>query len=320
MYNAQERRLERHFLSLAGTLRNCAGGPTPWGTWISCEETVQRADHTFCVDHGYVFEVPADTESGLQDPKPLLDMGRFRHEAIAVDPRSGVVFETEDMDDGLIYRYLPNRPGALHKGGRLQALAIRGRSSCDTRNWSEQTMRPGESCAVDWMELDQLQAPDDDLRYRGFDRGAARFARGEGMWYGRKSVYFACTSGGKSRLGQIWKYTPSPHEGQPDEREQPGQLELFIESHSTDLIENADNLTVAPWGDLFVCEDGATSQHLVGVTPAGQCYRFARNVLNESELAGVTCAPDGSTLFVNIQHSGLTLAIWGPWSRRRGNV
>ena len=102
-------------------------------------------------------------------------------------------------------------------------------------------------------------------------------------------------------------------EGRAEERDLPGTLELFIEPNDRALVDNADNLTVAPWGDLMVCEDGGDTQYIVGVTPEGRLYKFARNALNSSELAGVTFAPDGQTLFVNIQHAGLTLAITGRW-------
>jgi secreted PhoX family phosphatase len=91
----------------------------------------------------------------------------------------------------------------------------------------------------------------------------------------------------------------------------------FIEPNDGNLVENADNLTVAPWGDLIVCEDGPGDNGLVGVTPQGELYKLARNVLNHSELAGAVFSPDGTTLFVNIQRPGLTLAITGPWLKLR---
>jgi secreted PhoX family phosphatase len=166
---------------------------------------------------------------------------------------------------------------------------------------------------VTWIDLDDVESPEDDLRFRGFASGAARFARGEGMWYGRGAIYFACTNGGSEKKGQIWKYTPSPDEGKPEESREPGRLELFVEPNDGTLVENADNLTMAPWGDLIVCEDGSEQQFLVGVTPEGEIYKFARNAMNTSELAGATYSPDGSTLFVNIQSPGITLAITGPW-------
>ena len=138
------------------------------------------------------------------------------------------------------------------------------------------------------------------------------------MWYGRGAVYFVCTSGGRAKKGQIWRYLPSPHEGTPEEARDPGTLELFVEPNDGGLIDNADNLTVAPWGDLILCEDGGGEQFVVGVTPRGGIYKFGRNAQSDSEFAGATFSPDGSTLFVNIQSPGLTLAITGPWKRSRG--
>lgn len=313
VYDTQARHVVRQHLSLAGTLRNCAGGSTPWNTWITCEETVQRADARCAHDHGYPFEVPASAEPGLAAPIPLKAMGRFNHEAVAVDPASGIVYQTEDAHDGLLFRYLPDQPGRLAEGGRLQALAVVDQPSLDTRNWDAQTVTPGTVLAARWIDLDDVQAPDNDLRLRGFANGAARFARGEGMWYGNDAVYFACTNGGSAQKGQIWRYVPGSSEDTPQESDEPGTLELFIEPNDGSLIDNADNLTVAPWGDLILCEDGSGEQYLVGVTPAGDLYKFARNAISDSEFAGVTFAPDGSTLFVNIQGDGLTMAITGPW-------
>ncbi|MFW6089764.1 MAG: alkaline phosphatase PhoX, partial [Gemmatimonadota bacterium] len=305
-------------LSLAGTLRNCAGGPTPWNSWITCEESVVGPTDTFARAHGWAFEVPASAVPGLTAPRPIEGMGRFYREAVAVDPASGVVYQTEDRDDGLLYRFVPEVPGDLHAGGRQQALVARERAGLDTRNWGSSRVDVGTRTAVDWIDLEDIDSPVDDLRRRGFGRGAARFARGEGMWYGNEAVYFACTNGGSARLGQIWKYTPSPAEGTPGEVDEPGTLELFLESDSVSVLENADNLTVASWGDLFVCEDGRGEQFLIGVTPEGETYRFGRNAASGSELAGATFSPDGSTLFLNIQDDGLTLAITGPWERRSG--
>lgn len=316
VYDTRAQEVVNEYLSLAGTLRNCAGGPTPWNTWVTCEETVERAG-SFCArDHGYCFEVPASLSPRIAAPVPLVDMGRFNHEAVAVDPVSGIVFETEDRNDGLIYRYIPNRRGHLREGGRLQALVVRDMPRADLRNWEESPVAvPGQRLPVEWIDLDEVEAPEDDLRLRGFDAGAARFARGEGMWYGNGTVYFACTNGGHAQVGQIWSYAPSPYEGTAREAEEPGVLELFVEPNDRTLVEHADNLTVAPWGDLVVCEDGPQEQYLVGVTPEGALYQLGRNALNHSELAGATFSPDGSTLFVNIQVPGLTLAITGPWTR-----
>ena len=109
----------------------------------------------------------------------------------------------------------------------------------DTRNWDERLVMPGTPMAVDWVDLDDVEAPEDDLRYRAVELGAAVFARGEGMWYGNGAVYFACTNGGSAKRGQIWRLEPG------------GNLELFVEPNDPGLIDNADNLTVAPWGGPY---------------------------------------------------------------------
>ncbi|SHF93181.1 hypothetical protein SAMN05443144_11592 [Fodinibius roseus] len=318
VYDTENQKVVREFLSLAGTIRNCAGGPTPWNSWLTCEEFVSNPDDVYARRHGYVFEVPATSEIGRARPIPIKSMGRFNHEAVAVDPDSNAIYLTEDDSEGLLYRFIPDTPGQLLNGGTLQALAIRERPGLDTRNWESQTVDVGEQLQTEWIDMEEVDSPEDDLRYRGFEDGAARFARGEGMWYGNDAVYFACTNGGPEELGQIWKYTPSDSEAAPGEADHPGTLELFVESMDSTIIENADNLTVAPWGDLIVCEDTGEKQDLNGITPEGKVYKLGRNAKSNSELAGATFSPDGSTLFMNIQHSGLTMAITGPWQKARG--
>ena len=316
VYNTQERRLESHFLSLAGTIRNCAGGPTPWGSWITCEETNQRKQGALERDHGYNFEVPASTEMGLVHPVPLIAMGRFNHEAIAVHEASGNIYQTEDRDDGLFYRFVPAEKGRPSAGGRLQALALADLASADTRNWSERTLERQAPAAVRWVDLEEIESPGDDLRQRGASAGAAIFARGEGAWTDGDAIYFACTSGGAARSGQVFRYAVSSDEATPSEDANPGRLELFAESPDSRLLEYADNLTVSPWGDIIVCEDGSGRDHIVGITAKGQFYQLGRNAMDDGEFAGSTFSPDGSTLFVNIQNPGKTFAITGPWQRR----
>lgn len=323
VYDPKTGKLDQEFLSLAGTHRNCAGGPTPWGSWITCEETAARQGDAFTKDHGYNFEVPAREDGVLQAPIPLREMGRFRHEAVAVGAKTGIVYQTEDRDDGLIYRFIPAMPRELARGGRLQMLKIKDQPSADTRNWEKNDFKVGDKISVEWLNCENSEDHNDDLRARGFDKGAARFARGEGMWAASFSdgdaIYFVCTNGGEKRKGQIWRYFPSRFEGTSREKDEPGRLELFSEPNDGNIVENADNLTIAPWGDAILCEDAVRDenpgQFLVGVTPRGQHYRLGRNALNNAELAGVTFSPDGSTLFVNIYNPGHTLAIVGPWGK-----
>jgi secreted PhoX family phosphatase len=315
VYDPVRKRRERQYLSLAGTAVNCAGGSTPWGSWLSCEETSIKSPEV-AKSHGWVFEVPARAH-GLAAPIPLTGLGRFRHEAAAVDPRTGIVYLTEDREDGLFYRFLPDRPRELARGGRLQALALAD-GPADTRNWRGAAFRPGTSYKSRWLDLQEIESPEDDLRTRGFAAGAAIFARGEGIHRGARDYFFTCTSGGAAKIGQIMRYVPSPAEGRPDEARQPGSIDLFLESADRRVFDYGDNIAVAPNGHLIVCEDrsGSAINYLRGVTPEGRVYTIARLLL-ETELAGACFSPDGSTMFLNVYRPGKTLAITGPWNSVR---
>ena len=316
VYDPRKKQLVRHFLSLGGTLRNCAGGATPWGSWLTCEEAVIPAGGTFERAHGFVFEVPATAEPRLHPALALEDMGRFNHEAAAVDARTGAVYMTEDRADGLLYRFLPAQPGKLLAGGRLQALRLLERRGASTAN-HDGAIAIGADLACDWVDLENVLSPNDDLRKQGNALGAARFVRGEGMTAADDAIYFTCTSGGKAARGQVFKYTPLASDDlRGNAGREVGRLRLVVEPNHRATLDNCDNMTAAPWGDLILCEDGGGANLMRGVTPAGRLYDFAENALNRSELAGACFSPDGSILFVNIQHPGITLAITGPWERR----
>jgi uncharacterized protein len=321
IFNPATQQTERQHLSLGGTEINCSGGATPWGSWLSCEEIFKNPGTDFSGDrkvireqrHGYVFEVSA-SETGLAEAVPLKAMGRFEHEAAAVHEASGIVYMTEDRHHGLFYRFIPDTPGVLQDGGRLQALAIDGRPTKRTHNWSyKKDIATDETLPTRWIDLEDVDPGSNDLRLRGATAGAATFARGEGVCVADGRLVFSCTNGGPNRLGQIFEYRPSPLEGQSNEQDEPGQLSLLAEADLDSLLRNADNLTSAPWGDLVLAEDTLNHCGLVGMRPDGTQYAIADNAYSTSELAGVCFSPDGKTLFVNIQYPGITLAITGPW-------
>ena len=298
--------VEKQYRSLAGTIRNCAGGTTPWGSWLTCEEAVVSPSARNAEAHGWVFEVPANA-GGLVDAVPLKAMGRFNHEAAAVDPRTGIVYLTEDRGDSLLYRFIPTVAGKLALGGKLQALAVDG-GPADTRNWDSAAMKAGTMHAARWIDLDDVEAPQDDLRTRGAAAGAAIFARGEGIHMGDGELYFCCTNGGAAKLGQIFRLRPGKGGG-------PDGISLFYESTSPDQFNYGDNLTVAGNGHLVVCEDQYTDvvdNHLRGITPDGIAYPLAR-LRVQTEPAGACFSPDGKVLFLNSYSPATTVAITGPW-------
>jgi secreted PhoX family phosphatase len=334
--NPFTRELERDFVSSSGTIVNCAGGVTPWGSWITCEET-NAGPPAWLRQHGYCFEVPADAD-GQVPAVPLPAMGRFSHEALVVDPRTGIVYETEDNGNSSgFYRFLPNRPGMLAEGGQLQMLAIDESPNYNTR--TGQTV--GVELPVVWVDIANPNPPGTGstaVFSQGAALGGASFARLEGCWWGNGAVYFDATSGGDAGLGQIWEFRPTRHGG---------TLTLIFESPDASVLNSPDNLAVSPHDAILLCEDGSGDlQYLRGVTRDGEIFNFAANLETGHEWAGATFAEadpswnnrkirgdhpplggrsDRITLFVNRQgatagptppapgEEGLTFAIWGPW-------
>ena len=321
------RTAEREFVSLSGTLVNCAGGPTPWGSWISCEETtIGKEIRTtaagakiggFEKPHGYCFEVPASA-NGPVPAVPLTAMGRFVHEAVAVDEKTGVVYLTEDAGTSGFYRFLPAREKQLAQGGKLQMLAVKGWEGYDTRTNQAQ----GDSVLATWVDIDDpdpASAGVDPLAVykQGAKKGGAIFNRLEGCCIDEEGrVYFVSTAGGNAKSGQIWAYIPTS--------EDEGELKLLFESPSKELMYMPDNICHLPKSEmLLICEDGDypgtdAKNHLRILTPEGLVSDLAQNVSKDaprSEFAGACFAPDGKTLFVNLQTAGVTLAIWGPFNK-----
>jgi len=322
VWDTRSQRLIRRYLSLAGTLLNCSGGTTPWNTWLTCEETTLPAGSAegkvrLGRNHGYVFEVPARADGGLVSATPLAALGRFTHEAVAYDERTGVLYQTEDVEDGLFYRFLPAVERSW-SAGKLQALALRdGQRDTDNHTAGASHIRVRESLEVKWIDMHEVDAATDSLRYQGYSRGACRFDRPEGMCMINGAVYFACTSGGPIAAGQIWRYKPSRREGRAREQRVPGTLELYYEVPDRALVLNPDNICPTPDGDLLLCEDPINFSYarLVVLTRDRDVYTLARSRLR-GEFTGAVFSPDGSTMFVNMQLAGITLAVTGPWKKK----
>lgn len=298
--------VEKHFLSLNGTTMNCGGGKTPWGTWISCEETDGSWPEGWMLNkrHGYNFEV--NPLEPIKKAVPLKAMGRFKHEAIAVDPHSGIVYQTEDQMNSCFYRFIPKVKQQMAEGGVLQALKFVDQN---IKHTSDDPIELDRNYPVEWVTIENPDPIDYTTRDEAQAKGAAIFIRGEGISAYGDGIYFACTMGGKDKAGQIFKYTPNANDAN-------GTIKLVYEAMEDGILERPDNITLNNFGDLIICEDNSYDERcLVGLTPEGHVYYIASNTM--AEWAGACFSPDGKILFANIQKPGLTVAIRGPWETLR---
>ncbi len=277
-------------LVLTGTHWNCAGGLSPWG-WLSCEEL-------FAPNHGYVFLCPSDANT-VQPARPIKAYGRFRHEAATTDPDSLIAFLTEDIADAAFYRFVPHDRAAPFDG-TLQALAVKGNPRFDTAGMALHDRMP-----IHWVDVPNPDPDEDTVRLQAHEAGAAIFRRNEGLWLHGDELFLCATAGGPIGRGQIFRVRHRP--------EADAHLELIAHTTDPEVLDMPDNLTVSPHGQLYAAEDGLDGNFLRRITMAGRVVDFARNALSTSEFAGPCFAPDGKTMFVNIQHNGLTLAITGPF-------
>ena len=328
------------YVSLAGTFSNCAGGLTPWGTWLTCEETETKAGPTTDRDHGFVFEVDPQSPSNNVSPTPLTALGRFAHESVAIDPDRGDLYLTEDASapNGLVYRFTPNdlsqTYGALRNGGTLAAMScsLRGSHVTDLSVFSA----PGTTLDVTWTPVAEPQAQTQSIRKQFDNSQVTRSRKFEGTWWGdatgngngkgsgsghgrgdRKAekAHIVCsfariTDGSLAEHdGQVWGYDPD---------DQTLTLELYLPLNpdpASDIPDGPDNICVSPYGGFFLAEDGVGVQHLLAVDPTGQATPFARNRLSSSEFTGVNFDPGGKVLFANIQDEGICFGITGPFHK-----
>ena len=302
------------YTSLNGTQMNCAGGRMPWGSWITCEETVNGPDvgpdftgapnTALTKPHGFIFEVPAssDAAKGQSDRQPITRAGRFAHESVAFDPHDGILYLTEDnfgFPCGL-YRYIPKRnpmkTGRLDNEGRLQMLAVKGIENANLA----MAQPPGVRYRVKWVDIDDpapsfpytpgVPAPttnNDALNYvssQGQAQGAAWFSRLEGSVIDGSRLYFCSTQGGGAAEGPDTVTGFGNGSGQiwsyhlRNER-----LELVYESPGPDTLDFPDNVTTRGKNDtLVLCEDNTNDNYLRGLTKDGGLFNIGLNRLVSS--------------------------------------
>ena len=254
---------------LGGTSSNCAGGATPWGTWLSCEE----------VERGHVHE--CDVLANRPTRRPAL--GRFKHEAAAVDADRRVVYLTEDEGDGCFYRFRYDNPADLG-AGTLEVASVAG----------------PDGGAVTWLAVPDPSGA--STRTRNQVAAATRFRGGEGLWYADGVVHF--TTKGDNR---VWRYHVATATL---------SIRYSPATSCNPVLSGVDNIVVSRSGDAFVCEDGSDMQ-LVILGGDGSVSPFLQVVGQDgSELTGPAFSPDGSRLYLSSQRGdgfGITYEVRGPF-------